>query len=121
MGLHINTYRQAPYGDPFFDNMDCTAGGESSYCKGFTIMEIDGPFEPNEDYPRAFIEKQSFGFGCSLKLVPEGKEDKWTMFGGNYATTSDSRFGDYCRKLMGDDCGNVYGLGPVAIHDRVEG
>ena len=42
------------------------------------------------------------------------------MFGANFAYTSDSRFGDKCRELMGEDLGNVYGLGPVPIFDRVE-
>ena len=84
-------------------------------------MNAKGPFDPCDDYPAAVIVKQKFGFGCSLKLVPESKIDNhMTMFGGNYASTSDSRFGEACREIMGEDIGNVYGLGPVAIHDRVE-
>lgn len=114
MGLHVNVYKSGDY--------DCTAGGESSYVKGFTVVNCDGPFEPSEDYPAAVIVKQKFGFGCSLKLVPESKVDHGgTMFGGNYASTSDSRFGQACRDLIGDkDLGNMYGLGAIPIHDRVE-
>ena len=113
MGLHVYTYRN--------ELGDCTAGGESSYAKGFTVVNAKGPFEPCDKYPAAVLVKQKFGFGCSLKLVPESKIDNnMTMFGGNYASTSDSRFGGACREIMGEDIGNVYSLGPVPIHDRVE-
>lgn len=121
MGIHVNIYKQAGQEDSWLGEVDCTMGGESSYAKGFTVINAEGPFEPCEDYPAATIVKQSFGFGCSLKLVPESKKDKWTMFGGNFASTSDSRFGEACREIMGVDLGNVYSLGPVPIHDRVEG
>lgn len=117
MGIHVSTYRQAPYGDPFFDNMDCTAGGESSYAKGFTVMNCEGPFEPCEEYPAAeLVMAEPIGGRKILRLIPQSKIDKWTMFGGNYAGTSDSRFSRLCDKLLG---GTFYGA--VAIHDRVEG
>jgi len=38
------------------------------------------------------------------------------MFGGNYASTSDSRFGEAVEKIIGT---RFYGA--VAVHDRVEG
>ena len=107
MGIHVNIYKSGDY--------DCTIGGESSYAKGFTVTNCEGPFEPCENYPAAKIVKQKFGFGCSLKLVPESKKDKWTMFGGNFASTSDSRFSELCEELLGT---NFYGA--VAVHDRVE-
>ena len=50
-----------------------------------------------------------------LRLIPESKKLGWTMFGGNYATTSDSRFSELCEELLGT---NFYGA--VAVHDRVE-
>jgi len=37
------------------------------------------------------------------------------MFGGNYAATSDSRFGEAIEKLTGQDF-----YGAVPIHDRKE-
>lgn len=113
MGIYVDIYKA--------NGMDCTNGGQSSYVKGFCITDINGPFEPTREYPAAKLIKQKFSFGASLKLVPESKLDYGrTMFGGNYAATSDSRFGDKCREIMGKDLGNVYGLGPVPIHDRVE-
>ena len=117
MGIHVSTYRQAPYGDPFFDNMDCTAGGESSYAKGFTVVNAEGPFEPCEEYPAAeLVMAEPIGGKRILRLIPESKKGKWTMFGGNYAGTSDSRFSELCERLLGV---NFYGA--VAVHDRVEG
>jgi len=112
MGIIVEVYGR--------EGEDCTINGESATKKGFTITDIRGPFEPCEDYPAAKIIKQKFNFGCSLRLVPESKLDKNTSFGGNFAYSTDSRFGDKCRELMGEDLGNVYGLGPVPIHDRVE-
>ena len=120
MGMYVDIYTQREHPDDLFYGEDCTNGGESSYVKGFCVTNVDGPFNPCEDYPAAKLIKQEFGFGCSLKIVPESKLDKATSFGGNFASTSDSRFGDKCRELMGEDIGNVYGLGPVKIHDRVE-
>ena len=121
MGLHVNIYKQDRT-DSWLGDVDCTNGGMSSKVKGFTVTNCNGPFEPCEDYPAAQILKQKFGFGCSLKLVPEVELEKesWTMFGGNFASTSDSRFGEACRKSMGDDAGNVFSFGPLQIHDRVE-
>ena len=120
MGLHVNVYIEKEFPGDFMYGEDCTNGGESSYVKGFCITDIEGPFEPCEEYPAAELVKQEFGFGCSLKLVPKNKLDTNTSFGGNFAHCSDSRFGEKCRELMGEDLGNVYGLGPVPIHDRVE-
>ena len=72
MGIHVSTYRQAPYGDPFFDNMDCTAGGESSYAKGFTVVNAEGPFEPCEEYPAARTEVSGRGPSSPpLAAVPQ--------------------------------------------------
>jgi hypothetical protein len=49
---------------------------------------------------------QSAGYPPKFK---ELGEKRWTMFGGNYINSSDSRFG------------RTYGHSPVAIHDRIEG
>ena len=104
MGLHVYTYRN--------ELGDCTNGGESSYAKGFYCCERKRSHLNPVISIRQMLVKQKFGFGCSLKLVPESKIDNnMTMFGGNYASTSDSRFGEGCREIMGEDIGNVYSLG----------
>ena len=83
-----------------------------------TIVNIPGPFEPNEDRPAAMLVD---GHRPGDKIVvPAGRDDEgspWVratapdmvgpMFGGSYAGCSDSRF----------DPG-FYGA--VPIHDRFE-
>jgi hypothetical protein len=46
--------------------------------------------------------------GGAINFVPELEGNPWTMFGGNFAWTSDSRF----RELYPN---------PVPVHDRIEG
>lgn len=117
MGIHVSIYKQVPFGNDFLDDIDCTLGGESSYAKGFTVVNAEGPFEPSEDYPAAeLVMAEPIGGRKILRLIPESAKGKWTMFGGNYAGTSDSRFSDLCDRLLG---GSFYGA--VAVHDRVEG
>lgn len=117
MGIHVSVYRQVPYGNDFLDGVDTTLGGESSYSKGFTVVNADGPFEPCDDYPAAeLVMAEPIGGRKILRLIPVSKKGKWTMFGGNYAGCSDSRFSDLCDKLLG---ASFYGA--VAVHDRVEG
>ena len=116
MGIHVNIYKQAKQGD-WFDDVDTTAGGESSYAKGFTVINAEGPFEPCEEFPAAeLVMAEPIGGRKILRLIPVSKKGKWTMFGGNYASSSDSRFSRLCDELLG---GTFYGA--VAVHDRVEG
>ena len=117
MGIHVNIYQQAREEDTWLGKIDCTMGGESSYAKGFTVVNAEGPFEPCEDYPAAeLVVAEPIGGRKILRLIPVSKKDKCTMFGGNYAASSDSRFCRLCDELLGV---NFYGA--VAIHDRVEG
>jgi hypothetical protein len=96
--------------------VDCTLGGESSYAKGLCLTNVEGPFSPSEDYPAAQLIVKDFGpmIGKSLRIVPESKLEKWHMAGGNFGYTSDSRFGEACKKLIG------HSYGAVMIFDRVE-
>jgi hypothetical protein len=124
MGLRISVYRDA-------DGHDSTNGGISSHVKNLTVVNADGPFEPNADAPAVLIEE---GYRSTVRLVPAIFADgKWVrlssqtcsktdfdgvvgpMFGGNYAATSDSRFREAIEKITG---GSFYGA--VAIHDRYE-
>jgi len=109
MGLLVNVYKT--------EGRDCTNGGVSSKwnIKGLCLTNVSGPFDPCEDYPAAKLVKQTFGHGSSVKVIPEEAEGKWTMMGGNYAATSDSRFSDKIEEMLGH---GFYGA--VPIHDRVE-
>jgi hypothetical protein len=116
MGIHVYIYKQARQEDSWLGEMDCTMGGESSYAKGFTVMNAEGPFEPCEDFPAAtLVVAFPGGDRKILRLIPDSKKHEWTMFGGNYAGGSDSRFSKLCDELLE---GSFYGA--VAIHDRVE-
>ena len=106
MGLHVNIYKCLKFGD-------CTLNGVSSRdIGGLCLTNVEGPFEPSDHYPAAQLEKGPFN---SLHIKPECIGDEHSMDGGNFAATSDSRFNDACRKLLGH---HFYGA--VAIHDRVE-
>jgi len=108
MGLLVDVYKNGKY--------DCTNGGVSARnIKGLCLTNVSGPFDPSDDYPAAKLVKQTFGFGSSVKVIPEEAEGKWTMMGGNYAATSDSRFSDKIEEMLGH---GFYGA--VPIHDRVE-
>lgn len=100
---------------------DCTNGGISSNHDQLCLVNVDGPFEPSDDCPAVMLD--SHVLGC-LRIVPAVKTEAgnwiiepggWYMDGGNYASTSDSRFSAACNRLLGH---RFYGA--VAIHDRRE-
>ncbi len=112
MGLHVSVYR--------WNLGDCTNHGISSKADGLTIVNIDGPSTPMPGQPAAMLVLGPYN---TPRIVPAiyseiGEyipEPRWTMMGGNYAATSDSRFGEALKKLLGH---GFYGA--VAIHDRIE-
>lgn len=104
MGLIAYVY-DSPLGN-------CSNRGLSSQFKEVCIVNIDGPFDPKPDMPAVKLVKRNHG---NIVCIPVGLESKWTMFGGAYITTSDSRFGEAVRELSGYEHGF-----PVALHDRVE-
>ena len=55
MGLHVYIYKCGQFSD-------CTNGGVSSQkdIKGFCLTNVDGPFEPNAEWPAAKLEKGPF-------------------------------------------------------------
>jgi len=105
--LPISIYRD--------DLPDCTAGGASSDRAAICLVPCpDGHVKECEIYGGKKVHILDFypavfnGVQAHFKprSIPAGK---WTMFGGNFAYTSDSRFS------------KQYGSSPIAIHDRVEG
>jgi len=108
MGIQVQVFRNGNY--------DCTNGGISSKATELCLVNLPGSAEPSEDCPAArLIVRTPFGDSKPLlTIVPEG-EERWTMFGGNYAACSGNGFSDACSKLLGH---KFYGA--VAIHDRVE-
>jgi len=116
MGMLVNVYKTS-YGSGPFGGFDCTNGGISSQSNTLCITNVDGPFNPSEKHPAAvLVMAEPIGGSKILRIEPENAGKAWTMFGGNYAGSSDSRFGEKCRELLGSSW-----YGAVAIHDRIEG
>jgi hypothetical protein len=117
MGLTLWVHR-SPLGDS-------TNGGLSGRFDRLTVVNVEGPFEPTPDHPAVMLVPNALG---SVVIMPAEKiGDEWLeiasntkayagpMFGGNYAATSDSRFGRAVEAILGH---RFYGA--VPIHDRLE-
>ncbi|UTC29087.1 hypothetical protein BAMBUS_00040 [Brevundimonas phage vB_BpoS-Bambus] len=122
MGLIVSIYRRCAADQPGdilkLDSVDCTNGGVSSKVAQLTLVNVDGPFDPNPSRPAAYLVKGNVR--GAVKIVPAtdtGEMDtRWLMAGGNYAGTTDSRFNEAVERLGGPRFG-----GPVSVHDRFEG
>jgi len=115
MGMLVNVYKTS-YGDDPLGCTDCTNGGISSKTNTLCVTNVDGPFSPSDKHPAAvLVMAEPIGGRKILRIEPADADGKWTMFGGNYGGTSDSRFGEKCRELLGQSW-----YGAVAIHDRIE-
>ena len=94
---------------------DCTNGGASGRFDTLYVGHPSGCFEVDESDERLFrVGANAFGHPI---LIPENPPRKaiGPMMGGNYAASSDSRFGEAIRAATGRDF-----YGAVAIHDRFE-
>lgn len=106
---------------------DCSNGGLSGRVDTVTIVNAEGPFEPDEHAPAVLLRKGPMG---TVNAVPAewestvGKERGWVaerpsgrvgpMMGGAYIATSDSRLREALNRLGA----GFYGA--VALHDRFE-
>jgi hypothetical protein len=112
MGLHVSVYRNAELRGDF------TNGGISSSADHLTVVNVSGPFEPSDDAPAVALIDGALGTKILVPVLQDSK-GKWQrvraqghvgpMAGGNYAASSDSRFGEA-----------VGFYGAVSIHDRFE-
>lgn len=122
MGLHVYILRSSHHG-----KHDCTNGGISANTDCLTLVNVDGPFQPNIDAPAAMLVSHNvFGDHNPMARIVPAVDDgnggwkvdpRWAMFGGNYAATSDSRFWEAVRRLND----GRYANGAIPIHDRYEG
>jgi len=116
MGLTVYVYK-CPLGD-------CTNGGISSKYDSLTVVNVKGPSEPREYSPAVLLVTGPYN---TARLVPavfndlsekwesiETAHGEWVMFGGNFGSTSDSRFSEAIKLLNGDK------NGIVKIFDRIE-
>lgn len=108
MGLYASVYRS---------DYDCTLN-KFYGAKQLFIVNAEGPFTYQDGDFAALIVSNARE---TVKLVPAYlSEGQWLpntngMFGGTYATTSDSRFSDAVERVLG---ARLYGA--IAIHDRFE-
>ncbi|QSE87923.1 hypothetical protein JWS13_04225 (plasmid) [Rhodococcus pseudokoreensis] len=140
-GLTLSVYRTAEFPDCSLDGitsrvarltlvgtLDCTV-----YRSGFVYpapasMRV---VTPRDNAPAVALEINHAPFRKSATDEPDKRvhltpvhwdtlasryvrTHPWTMAGGNYATTSDSRLSE----LLEDALGHTYG--PLSVHDRVE-
>ncbi len=93
------------------EGIDCTAGGvTATHAQKLVVPCEDGYLTLEDVTERGYkiLELQkSLVQGAPGHFTPEGVT-RHTMFGGNYVTTSDSRFR------------RAYGWSPIAVHDRIE-
>lgn len=99
----------------FRNGSDCTNNGvsspEKSSGKIFLVPCAGGNWKEDEvlDNPDRFVVLEIKEPATNMHLRPVSAGGAWTMFGGNFAWTSDSRF----RKSVSEN--------PLRIHDRIEG
>ena len=105
MGLRVYIYKER--------DQDCSNNGVSARYKQLTLTNVEGPFDPSDDAPAALLIKRERVGNVVVKPAELGS--KWSMMGGCFVHSSDSRFGEAVRRLSG----YAYGF-PVALHDRVE-
>ena len=133
MGLLADIYINRDWSE---NGTDCTAGGISGpkhKYRGVCIVNIGGPFVPNERYYPVLLVCDDRTKYC--KVVPARKrmdsdlKDAWIeddvhpihnqhgylCMGGNFCYTSDSRLSQHINDKIG-----VYFSGAIPIHDRIE-
>lgn len=121
MGLIANVFRQVDrqLADGTATMQDCTNGGWSSRFNTVCVVNASGPFGPRSDCPAVMLVRHPAPSITHVYAVLRDHydEDRWTMMGGNFLYTCDSRFGELVRDLLNDK--NAF-VGAVPIHDRIE-
>lgn len=95
---------------------DCTNGGITGKHDKVCLINVDGPFDPGEQFPAMVLDRGPLGHPIIRPADENGKPMKGGMFGGNYVACSDSRFGEAIRALFSGQYGNV----ALPVHDRFE-
>jgi len=88
---------------------DCTNNGVTSpkFNNTLVVPCEDGNITEEDVAKGGYVVLEPGTAGGALHFKPRGTK-KWTMAGGNFVHTSDSRFS------------NAYGRQPVSVHDRIE-
>lgn len=111
----VSVYRDADC------RVDCTNGGVSSRFNRLMLYSVNEPLPENPMHDaRTPICVLKAGYGRSNAIVRphpallRDGESSWTMYGGNFAASSDSSFLDAVEGICG------FRVRAVCIHDRVE-
>jgi len=117
MGLHVEIYRCYELGNGGCSNYGVSDIQTRPHIRGLTITNIEAPFEPSNEYPAAQLVVEKHFKYPTVRVVPQELLDAgaWSMMGGSYVATSDSRFNEKIEELTGH---TFYGA--VALHDRTE-
>lgn len=112
MGLIANVYRTT--------GRDCSLLGWSSKHDRVIITNASGPFDPEKypEYEAVRIVKHRTMHTVHAVSEKDLASGRWTMFGGNLLSCSDSRFGELIAEILGEQY--QYAVKAVAIHDRIE-
>lgn len=103
-GLVVFVYRDAR-------GSDCTNGGVTSKFDHMVLIDpkIRAPFTVSNTCPGLKLVRRNFGGSEYIHAEPleQPKGRVGPMFGGNYISSSDSRFREICQY-------------PIPVHDRFE-
>lgn len=95
MGLHAQIFK--------WNLGDCSLGGISSRVNAVTIVNVDGPFEPDDEHPAVKIVRREI-YGKEYLHAEPVEPGTWAA-GGTLICSSDSRFSEASQY-------------PLHLHDR---
>lgn len=96
---------------------DCTNNGWSSRFNVVCVVNVEGPFDPSDKHPAVkLIDGPGPDPNPIIVSVDDQENNRWTMFGGNFLYSSDTRFGKAVDEIIGRRIAGV----AIRIHDRVE-
>lgn len=105
-GMIVNIFRT--------DRQDCSNGGISSkFDRALLIGEGIPEIFEDADLPKIVLEKGNLQGTVKAMLADTG--GKWSMFGGCFVHSSDSRFSEAVERITGSKFYDA-----VALHDRFE-
>lgn len=107
MGIIVHVLRPVGRGD-------CSNNGVTARARALCIVNVPGPFYPSDECPAARLESNSYG---TAKVVPADEASQSLgcgMFGGNFVSSSDGRWGDAVAAIIG------VRMTAVPVHDRFE-
>jgi hypothetical protein len=107
MGLNAYIYKH--------DGEDYSNNGISARVNQVCLVNVDGPFDPDEEHPAVFLLAGHLNGTARIVPCEAAYAGLQVMADGCYVATSDSRFSEAIEKMLGH---RFYGA--VPLHDRVE-